>query len=77
MPCETKCVQCERNDVFIVKLGMCRGCLAKPSEAKPAALQLKRNARCFCGSGLKFKKCCLILVKHHANIRESGGTLPG
>lgn len=69
----SKCVMCGREDRMIVREGMCRRCFDRPAEAKPSPVTMRRNARCYCGSGLKFKKCCLILVKHHANIRENGG----
>lgn len=36
-----------------------RGWMATKGNALNPLLSFPRNAKCFCGSGIKFKKCCV------------------
>ncbi len=49
-----------------------------PEYDTPAYRKLGRNERCACGSGLKFKKCCLDKMREeHEHYQFSfGGTVP-
>jgi uncharacterized protein YecA (UPF0149 family) len=36
----------------------------------PGAASVKKNAPCACGSGLRYKKCCLAKQKHAARLER-------
>lgn len=40
-----------------------------PAELPPTMKQ-ERNAKCACGSGIKYKKCCLLQERENARLAE-------
>lgn len=40
-----------------------------PAELPPTMKQ-ERNAKCACGSGIKYKKCCLLVERENARLAE-------
>lgn len=36
----------------------------------PLTMKQERNAKCACGSGIKYKKCCLLVERENARLAE-------
>lgn len=51
------------------------GVLKRKTPFKAAASKVGRNEPCPCGSGEKYKRCCLELAKAHDHERFYGGKL--
>jgi uncharacterized protein YchJ len=37
--------------------------IVQDDNGEPVAVSVKRNDKCFCGSGKKFKRCCLLTMR--------------
>lgn len=36
----------------------------------PLTMKQERNGKCACGSGMKYKKCCLLVQRENARLAE-------
>lgn len=70
MRCDTGEIISEAEAIAINKLhpGLCVPIQVQPTERQMKRRKIGRNEPCPCGSGKKFKKCCLMSADHPSTI---------